>query len=137
MFLLPALFRENDPLESQSGEPSKNELKRRAKAAEKERKAAEKAAKLEEQQREKAAAEEVRHLSPKCSVIFSMDFTPSEKQKTISHESSMANFLSTSLSHAPGSCDTRLRPSHPSWMGRKSSSVHACILCVVKATRCF
>jgi aspartyl-tRNA synthetase len=51
-------------LESQSGEPSKNELKKRAKAAEKEKKAAEKAAKLAEQQREKAAAEEVRHLSP-------------------------------------------------------------------------
>ncbi|KAF8481193.1 aspartyl-tRNA synthetase [Russula ochroleuca] len=50
--------RENNPLESQSGEPSKNELKKRAKAAEKERKAAEKAAKLAEQQREKAAAEE-------------------------------------------------------------------------------
>jgi aspartyl-tRNA synthetase len=62
-FSLPAHFRENDPLESQSGEPSKNELKKRAKAAEKERKAAEKAAKLAEQQREKAAAEEVRHLS--------------------------------------------------------------------------
>jgi len=45
-------------LESQSGEPSKNELKKRAKAAEKEKKAAEKAAKLAEQQREKAAAEE-------------------------------------------------------------------------------
>jgi aspartyl-tRNA synthetase len=63
VFLSPANFRENDPLESQSGEPSKNELKKRAKAAEKERKAAEKAAKLAEQQREKAAAEEVRHLS--------------------------------------------------------------------------
>ncbi|KAI0002011.1 hypothetical protein BJV77DRAFT_1077785 [Russula vinacea] len=50
--------RENNPLESQSGEPSKNELKKRAKAAEKERKAAEKAAKLAEQQREKAEAEE-------------------------------------------------------------------------------
>lgn len=50
--------KENDPLESQPGEPSKNELKKRAKAAEKERKAAEKAAKLAEQQREKAAAEE-------------------------------------------------------------------------------
>jgi hypothetical protein len=51
-------------LESQSGEPSKNELKKRAKAAEKEKKAAEKAAKLAEQQREKAAADEVGHLSP-------------------------------------------------------------------------
>lgn len=50
-------------MESQSGEPSKNELKKRAKAAEKERKAAEKAAKLAEQQREKDAAEEVSHLS--------------------------------------------------------------------------
>jgi len=42
----------------QSGEPSKNELKKRAKAAEKERKAAEKAARLAEQEREKAEAEE-------------------------------------------------------------------------------
>jgi lysyl-tRNA synthetase class II len=65
VFLLPAHFRGNDPLESQSSEPSKNELKKRAKAAEKEKKAAEKAAKLAEQQREKAAAEEVRHLSPR------------------------------------------------------------------------
>jgi len=40
-------------------EPSKSELKKRAKAAEKEKKAAEKAAKLAEQQREKAEAEEV------------------------------------------------------------------------------
>jgi hypothetical protein len=63
-FSLSAYFRENDPLESQSGEPSKNELKKRAKAAEKERKAAEKAAKLAEQQREKAATDEVGHLSP-------------------------------------------------------------------------
>jgi len=45
--------------EPQSAEPSKNELKKRAKAAEKERKAAEKAARVAEQQREKAAAEEV------------------------------------------------------------------------------
>ncbi|KAI9508767.1 hypothetical protein F5148DRAFT_1275600 [Russula earlei] len=46
-------------LEPQSStEPSKNELKKRAKAAEKERKAAEKAAKLVEQQRDKAEAEE-------------------------------------------------------------------------------
>ena len=43
----------------QTGEPSKNELKKRAKAAEKERKAAEKAARLAEQEREKAEAEEV------------------------------------------------------------------------------
>jgi hypothetical protein len=135
-FLLPTHFRVNDPLESQSGEPSKNELKKRAKAAEKERKAAEKAAKLAEQQREKAAAEEVSHLSPQT-VILSMDFPPREKQKTISHESSTVNFLSTSLSPAPGSCDTRLRPSHPSWMGSQSSSVHACTLSVVKVTRCF
>jgi hypothetical protein len=61
---LSTYFRENNPLESQSGEPSKNELKKRAKAAEKERKAAEKAAKLAEQQREKAEAEEVRPFSP-------------------------------------------------------------------------
>jgi molecular chaperone DnaK (HSP70) len=63
--LLSTHFRQSNPLDSQSGEPSKNELKKRAKAAEKEKKAAEKAAKLAEQQREKAAAEEVRHLSPK------------------------------------------------------------------------
>jgi hypothetical protein len=54
-------FRDDSP---QSGEPSKNELKKRAKAAEKERKAAEKAARLAEQEREKAEAEEVRSLSP-------------------------------------------------------------------------
>jgi hypothetical protein len=53
-------FRDDNP---QSGEPSKNELKKRAKAAEKERKAAEKAAKLAEQERERAEAEEVRSLS--------------------------------------------------------------------------
>ena len=53
-------FRDVSP---QSGEPSKNELKKRAKAEEKERKAAEKAARLAEQEREKAEAEEVRSLS--------------------------------------------------------------------------
>jgi hypothetical protein len=46
-------------LESNSGEPSKSELKKRAKAAEKEKKAAEKAAKLAEQERAKVEAEEV------------------------------------------------------------------------------
>ena len=137
VFLLPAHSRENDPLESQSGEPSKNELKKRAKAAEKERKAAEKAAKVAEQQREKAAAEEVRHFSPQILYHPLMDFILREKQRTISHESSTVNFLLTSLSHATGSCDTRLRPSHPSWMARQSSSVHACTLSVLKATRCF
>lgn len=59
-----ALFSNNlgngSPQEPQSSEPSKSELKKRAKAAEKDRKAAEKAAKLAEQQREKAEAEEVR-----------------------------------------------------------------------------
>ncbi|KAH8988849.1 aspartyl-tRNA synthetase [Lactarius akahatsu] len=45
-------------LESKPEEPSKNELKKRAKAAEKEKKAAEKAAKLAEQQREREEAEE-------------------------------------------------------------------------------
>jgi hypothetical protein len=50
------LFRD---LESNSGEPSKSELKKRAKAAEKEKKAAEKAAKLAEQVRASAEAEEV------------------------------------------------------------------------------
>jgi hypothetical protein len=54
-------LRDDNP---QSGEPSKNELKKRAKAAEKERKAAEKAARLAEQEREKAEADEVRSLSP-------------------------------------------------------------------------
>jgi NRPS condensation-like uncharacterized protein len=63
------IVRENNPLEPQSGEPSKNELKKRAKAAEKEKKAAEKAAKLAEQQREKAAADEVRPLSPQSPSI--------------------------------------------------------------------
>ena len=56
---------DSTPLEPQSGEPSKNELKKRAKAAEKEKKAAEKAARLAEQQREKAAAEEVCLLLPR------------------------------------------------------------------------
>jgi hypothetical protein len=62
-------FREDIP---QSGEPSKNELKKRAKAAEKERKAAEKAAKLAQQEREKVEAEEVRSLSlnPILSLLF-------------------------------------------------------------------
>jgi hypothetical protein len=68
-FLLSTYFRESNPLDPQSGEPSKNELKKRAKAAEKERKAAEKAAKLAEQQREKAAADEVRPLSPQSPSI--------------------------------------------------------------------
>jgi hypothetical protein len=136
-FLLPTDFRGNDPLESQSGEPSKNELKKRAKAAEKERKAAEKAARLAGQQREKAAAEEVRHLSPQTLYHLLTDFTSREKPETISHESSTVNFLSTSLSHAPGSRDTRFRPSHLSWMGRQSSSVHACTLSVVRETKCF
>ncbi|KAI0257542.1 aspartate-tRNA ligase [Lactifluus subvellereus] len=49
---------DDGPLESIPGEPSKNELKKRAKAAEKERKAAEKAAKLAEQERARAEAEE-------------------------------------------------------------------------------
>ncbi|KAI0304871.1 aspartyl-tRNA synthetase [Russula brevipes] len=55
--------------ELQSSEPSKSELKKRAKAAEKERKAAEKAAKLAEQQREKAEAEE-----REAQLDFSRDF---------------------------------------------------------------
>lgn len=80
-FLLPTHFRENDPLESQSGEPSKNELKKRAKAAEKERKAAEKAAKLAEQQREKAAAEEVRHLSPQTTISSLNGLYPKREAK--------------------------------------------------------
>jgi hypothetical protein len=80
-FLLPAYFRENNPLESQSGEPSKNELKKRAKAAEKEKKAAEKAAKLAEQQREKAAAEEVRHLSPQTLCHPLNGLHPKERSK--------------------------------------------------------
>ncbi|KAI0004316.1 aspartyl-tRNA synthetase [Russula compacta] len=50
--------KDDDLSESQPGGPSKNELKKRAKAAEKERKAAEKATRLAEQQREKAEAEE-------------------------------------------------------------------------------
>jgi len=130
-------FRENQPLESQSGEPSKNELKKRARAAEKERKAAEKAAKLAEQQREKAAADEVRHLSPQTSHHSLDGLYSREKQITISHKSSTVNFLSTSLIHAPVSCDIGLRPSRLNWMGRQSSSVHACTLSVAKATRCF
>ena len=79
-FLLPTRFRENDPLESQSGEPSKNELKKRAKAAEKERKAAEKAAKLAEQQREKVAAEEVRLVTPNT-LSSSQRTSPQERSK--------------------------------------------------------
>ena len=58
--------RDDKALEYKPDEPSKNELKKRAKAAEKEKKAAEKAAKLAEQQRERAEAEEVRsffHIS--------------------------------------------------------------------------
>ena len=51
--------RDDKSLESKPDEPSKNELKKRAKAAEKEKKAAEKAAKLAEQQREREEAEEV------------------------------------------------------------------------------
>ncbi|KAI0274655.1 hypothetical protein BC834DRAFT_946323 [Gloeopeniophorella convolvens] len=48
----------DNPTEANPEGPSKNELKKRAKAAEKEKKAAEKAAKVAEQLREKAAAEE-------------------------------------------------------------------------------
>jgi aspartyl-tRNA synthetase len=55
-------FRDDSPSGSTPGGPSKNELKKRAKAEEKERKAAEKAAKLAEQERERAEAEEVRPL---------------------------------------------------------------------------
>jgi hypothetical protein len=58
--LFSSNLRNDSPQELQSSEPSKSELKKRAKAAEKEKKAAEKAAKLAEQQREKAEAEEVR-----------------------------------------------------------------------------
>ncbi|KAI0307818.1 aspartyl-tRNA synthetase [Multifurca ochricompacta] len=47
-----------EELKSDPGEPSKNELKKRAKAVEKERKAAEKAARAAEQQRERDEAEE-------------------------------------------------------------------------------
>ncbi|KAH9014212.1 aspartyl-tRNA synthetase [Lactarius hengduanensis] len=50
--------KDDKSLESKPEEPSKNELKKRAKAAEKEKKAAEKAAKLAEQQREREEAEE-------------------------------------------------------------------------------
>jgi aspartyl-tRNA synthetase len=50
--------RDNKSYKSKPDEPSKNELKKRAKAAEKEKKAAEKAAKLAEQQREREEAEE-------------------------------------------------------------------------------
>ena len=62
--ILLIFSRDDKSLEPKPDEPSKNELKKRAKAAEKEKKAAEKAAKLAEQQREKAEAEEVCRFSP-------------------------------------------------------------------------
>ena len=134
--LVSTCSRESIPLESQSGEPSKNELKKRAKAAEKEKKAAEKAAKLAEQQREKAAAEEVRLLSPDHVIALSMETLPRKQLSSILLASSTVNFLSTSLSHAPVSRETRLRPFRPSWMGRPSCFVHACTLSAARATRC-
>ncbi|KAH9082062.1 aspartyl-tRNA synthetase [Lactarius deliciosus] len=72
---------------SKPEEPSKNELKKRAKAAEKEKKAAEKAAKLAEQQREREEAEE---------------FTSSEKHSTILLWNSMANLPLNQSQSRPG-----------------------------------
>jgi hypothetical protein len=68
-FHLSNPFRDDNPLDSNPGGPSKSELKKRAKAAEKEKKAAEKAAKLAEQERERAEAEEVRLFVFTCRIL--------------------------------------------------------------------
>jgi hypothetical protein len=91
-FHLSNTFRDDNPLGSNAGDLSKNELKKRAKAAEKEKKAAEKAAKLAEQERERAEAEEVRLLF--LLVIFSNFFNGpaiSEKQCSTLRPNSMVD----------------------------------------------
>ena len=131
-------FREDNP---PSGEPTKNELKRRAKAAEKERKAAEKAARLAEQEREKAEAEEVclfLILKSQNHVLRSLDGPLlREKRDSISPKSFTVNCHSTSPNRVPASRDTRSRPSHPSWMGKRSSFVRAYTRFVAREIRYF
>ena len=84
--------RDDISLEPKPDEPSKNELKKRAKAAEKEKKAAEKAAKLAEQQRERAEAEEVLSIFHASRLRLSQPWsTSSERHSSILRWNFMAN----------------------------------------------